>query len=291
MSHTINLSTYFTQNHYTQFLHQQAGYIVPMFYEIRNHQGDLKGFLLGTCHNLPRFGKSFTDVPEILSTHSKVWECFKLANRIVGETDPHVMYPFFLGRPFSLGEKEKRMDKQRERGIEPKMDDIFMMEAFKTGKQYLGLEMPTDPCYIRMKQEHEIAYFFDPKVSITLIEGETDIIRHQQKLKRPLSKVENIMKRAFLSGSEELLCHALSNDSPEEKKEMRERNHTMAIRADALMQQSEILSFIAIGAAHLPGEEGMCSLLRQKGYAVQRVFTSHQQPENAKRNFHDSDPI
>jgi uncharacterized protein YbaP (TraB family) len=30
--------------------------------------------------------------------------------------------------------------------------------------------------------------------------------------------------------------------------------------------------FAAVGALHLPGEEGMLNLLRQKGYRVERLY-------------------
>lgn len=44
------------------------------------------------------------------------------------------------------------------------------------------------------------------------------------------------------------------------------RNHVMAERADPLLRQGGVL--IAVGAAHLPGEEGLVELLRKAGYKV-----------------------
>ena len=47
------------------------------------------------------------------------------------------------------------------------------------------------------------------------------------------------------------------------------RNRVMAERAGPFLDQGE--AFIAVGALHLPGEEGLIALLRNKGYGVERV--------------------
>jgi uncharacterized protein YbaP (TraB family) len=49
-----------------------------------------------------------------------------------------------------------------------------------------------------------------------------------------------------------------------------ERNHRMADRIDSIAQDEPI--FVAIGALHLPGEEGVISLLRKKGYDVTPIW-------------------
>ncbi|KAB2700678.1 polysaccharide biosynthesis protein GumN [Ochrobactrum sp. Kaboul] len=45
-----------------------------------------------------------------------------------------------------------------------------------------------------------------------------------------------------------------------------DRNHTMADRAVPLLEKGNV--FIAVGALHLPGEEGVVELLRAKGYRL-----------------------
>ena len=47
------------------------------------------------------------------------------------------------------------------------------------------------------------------------------------------------------------------------------RNHTMAERAMPLIEAGG--AFIAVGALHLPGEEGLVELLRERGIAAERV--------------------
>ena len=116
--------------------------------------------------------------------------------------------------------------------------------------------------------------------------GENDFMKDLSGLKKIVLISEEFEKnkKASILGLEEFIPKSTLNT-----KEMKERNHIMTDRADALIQQSyrsffDVLmqkshkvTFIAVGAGHLPGEEGMCSLFRQKGYTVQRVFEDHHQ--------------
>ncbi|MGI9365829.1 MAG: TraB/GumN family protein, partial [Rhizobiaceae bacterium] len=47
------------------------------------------------------------------------------------------------------------------------------------------------------------------------------------------------------------------------------RNVTMTQEAEKLIEQGKV--FIAVGALHLPGEQGMLNILAQKGYRISRV--------------------
>jgi uncharacterized protein len=49
-----------------------------------------------------------------------------------------------------------------------------------------------------------------------------------------------------------------------------QRNHRMVTRLHTLLQQGKL--FIAIGALHLPGENGVLHLLEQQGYKVTPVY-------------------
>lgn len=48
----------------------------------------------------------------------------------------------------------------------------------------------------------------------------------------------------------------------------------MVMRMKDLLEQPGI-SFIAVGAGHVPGQSGVCELLRCQGYTVQRLFEDH----------------
>jgi len=49
-----------------------------------------------------------------------------------------------------------------------------------------------------------------------------------------------------------------------------DRNHLMVDRMRQYLQQGKV--FVAVGALHLPGEEGLLNLLEQQGYTVRRVY-------------------
>ena len=55
------------------------------------------------------------------------------------------------------------------------------------------------------------------------------------------------------------------------------RNQVMAQRADSLMQEGKVLLF-AVGAAHLPGADGLLERLRGMGYAVEAVPARLREP-------------
>lgn len=49
-----------------------------------------------------------------------------------------------------------------------------------------------------------------------------------------------------------------------------DRNHRMAERMQVYLRQGRV--FIAVGALHLPGEEGLLELLEQQGFTVRRLY-------------------
>jgi len=55
-----------------------------------------------------------------------------------------------------------------------------------------------------------------------------------------------------------------------QKRVIDDRNHRMAERMQQYLQQGKV--FVAVGALHLPGEEGLLNLLEQQGYTVRRVY-------------------
>ena len=54
-----------------------------------------------------------------------------------------------------------------------------------------------------------------------------------------------------------------------EAKIILERNYLIAERAEPILNDGN--AFIAIGALHLPGEEGVIELLRKQGFEITRV--------------------
>jgi len=49
-----------------------------------------------------------------------------------------------------------------------------------------------------------------------------------------------------------------------------DRNHRMAERMEQYLQQGK--AFVAVGALHLPGEDGLLNLLEQQGYTLRCLY-------------------
>lgn len=96
------------------------------------------------------------------------------------------------------------------------------------------------------------------------------------------SKLDDIfetMTDLYLSGQAGLTVPFLKSVSPEENDDatygefeelvVRRRNHTMAERAAPILAEGG--AFIAVGALHLQGEEGLVELFRKQGYTVTSI--------------------
>lgn len=94
-----------------------------------------------------------------------------------------------------------------------------------------------------------------------------------------LKSMELSLKRAYLSGDLEKIQHVGTEallDIPQEtlsqyisEELIEKRNHNMTKRALDKLQTMSL--FIAVGALHLPGDDGMLSLLEAEGYQIHPV--------------------
>jgi uncharacterized protein YbaP (TraB family) len=109
-----------------------------------------------------------------------------------------------------------------------------------------------------------------------------DQVAHLRAVAVPVPEKRRIMaalKDAYLRRDIESIMLAMRDDGrPEErssrakidKRLLDDRNHRMVERM--LPRFDEGGAFIAIGAAHLPGENGVLALLERKGYTVTRLY-------------------
>ena len=82
------------------------------------------------------------------------------------------------------------------------------------------------------------------------------------------------MIRLYLSADLDAIARYVAGSYSEELEDrmLRVRNNKMASRMDSLVHIRSM--FFTVGAAHLPGDSGVISLLRQRGYRVDPVFSS-----------------
>lgn len=73
----------------------------------------------------------------------------------------------------------------------------------------------------------------------------------------------------YVSGDIALIEERMINDSDQSKATMLSRNTIMTHSIDVILKNKSV--FAAVGAAHLPGKNGILQLLRDKGYEVSKV--------------------
>ena len=84
-------------------------------------------------------------------------------------------------------------------------------------------------------------------------------------------EAEELMNDAYRRGDLDFLdsLHQISSSKGYLEKMLYERNRTMAKNMDSIIQKNPL--FVGVGAAHLPGVNGIIELLRRKGYTVRPI--------------------
>lgn len=148
------------------------------------------------------------------------------------------------------------------------LDGTIAKEGWTQKKKYRGLETPSDkfahfdqmPLQLQLEMLDEV---LEP-------EDNDEVDYHES------------IKAAYLSGKTGVLHCELAN-SQKVTREMNtymlenvlnKRNHKMHEKIKKLFDRG---AFVAVGAAHLPGEEGILNLLNKDGYEVKRLAISNRQ--------------
>lgn len=149
------------------------------------------------------------------------------------------------------------------------LDLDFYNKAQEAGKKLIGIE----------KFEEQMA-----AVDALTIEEQVDMmLQGFSDTTSSLLRFDDMMKMYLeqdLSGLTDMML-----DDPAYPKEFNEafivkRNKRMADRISDISQKR--MTFNAVGAAHLPGKEGVIALLREKGYTVKPIHFTFQEPKPKK---------
>lgn len=157
-----------------------------------------------------------------------------------------------------LAEERKRLQKDVSRKDDmPTIMDLYLFSlARKQGKYVGGIEDVADQFEVADEMGNfKIEDFIedDSTVRISYLEEMKKVY-----LNRDLASVDRMVNTSMQNEFRNLL--------------LIKRNIKMALRIDSLSNVRS--SFFAIGTAHLPGDSGVISLLKQKGYTVEPVFSS-----------------
>lgn len=141
------------------------------------------------------------------------------------------------------------------------MDVFFTQVAHADGKKVIGLENAEETLQLAFdytslqEQANQLVKFLDRDKDVILKEHRLIADTY---LDPNFDKMEAVNQTYFLEYGEEYMTSLLNN-----------RNTSWMPAIEASIKSDP--SFIAVGAAHLVGEDGLIELLRQQGYKVEPV--------------------
>lgn len=154
--------------------------------------------------------------------------------------------------------------------LPPPQTGLFMDLALAVRARSLGLEVLA---LERLEEQLDFLAGMSKPLQLELLEQAVSDFPRQDEL------LEELMQ-TYLSGDLERLESVAAEQTSEldpalrdhfEQVGMVQRNRTMAERAGPLLEQGGLM--IAVGALHLPGEEGLIALLREAGFRLEPVTT------------------
>lgn len=167
---------------------------------------------------------------------------------------PWVAWMALADREIAVGRQE---DPER-----PVLDDWLSLRARKAGKELAFLEtdvdqwrifggIPMDDQVSMLRSAIDSYYSARTKVDSIDLYLDGDLAMLYALRQRSLSHLDPVVARRY---TERLLL---------------DRNHRMVERILPLMAEASI--FVAVGALHMPGEEGILDLLEKQGYRITRL--------------------
>lgn len=144
------------------------------------------------------------------------------------------------------------------------LDMKLAKDALNEGKQLVGLETLVE----QMSALSDLPMAFHVQSLIEMLE-----------LGGRMEDIMATMIDLYLEGEVGMITPMMKSISPEqtaqdgyaafEKRIITDRNHVMVDRAQPHLEKGGV--FMAVGALHLPGDEGVIELLRQKGFTLSPV--------------------
>lgn len=141
------------------------------------------------------------------------------------------------------------------------LDDRLQMEAQKLSVPVIGLETPAQQLevFVNMTEKEQVSLLLDTLHHISDLRDQNDTLKRLY-LSNNLAGIEKLGSNAFNEIRDSKLRgymrHSLLN----------KRNKRMLEAVEPYLKSGN--SFIAVGALHLPGEDGLLYQLEKKGYFI-----------------------
>jgi uncharacterized protein YbaP (TraB family) len=144
------------------------------------------------------------------------------------------------------------------------LDQVLYQKALADGKPVDGLETVAEQVGL-----------FDSLTLEEQIELLQDTLDHLPEIERMLDEVRQAWLQRDLARLVEINAAILRDSDPQfaatfNQRIILDRNHRMVERMQARLRAGG--RFIAVGALHLPGREGLLELLEQRGYRLTRLY-------------------
>ena len=139
------------------------------------------------------------------------------------------------------------------------MDSYFQVAGSELGKAVYGLETVDDQLKMLLRS---IPIERQTEILVETIRNTNDIITENAKL-------DSLYVKGNLEGLYEMLIEAEDMTEAEKFLLVDERNYDWLPKIEKHIKQEPC--FIAVGALHLPGNDGLINLLRKAGYKVKAV--------------------
>ena len=139
------------------------------------------------------------------------------------------------------------------------MDSYFQVAGSELGKAVYGLETVDDQLKMLLRS---IPVERQAEILVETIRNTNDIITEN-------SKLDSLYEKGDLEGLYEMLIETEDMTEAEKFLLVDERNHDWLPKIEKHIKQESC--FIAVGALHLPGNDGLINLLRKAGYKVKAV--------------------
>ncbi|HTD93075.1 MAG TPA: TraB/GumN family protein, partial [Chitinophagaceae bacterium] len=258
-----------------------------LLWRISGHGLKNNSFLYGTMHVQDKRLFFFGD---------SLYHCLEQADGYAMEVDLHEVVDSMVQRMIEQKEQEMfnkgfSMGKNKTKTIDSLLKNVEKFNDKASRKQLIKLreermnsvfknkEMPTIMdaylYYIAQRQGKWVGAVEDVQDQLPLLDelgkdiGREELLAPEKEMEVSAEKMIRIYLSQDLDKLEEYTVESIRGEAVD--KMLLKRNRKMAERMDSMSHSRSM--FFAVGAAHLPGDSGVISLLRKKGYSVTPVFS------------------
>jgi len=239
--------------------------IIGFFYKIKDPQGNTRGYLLGTVHDL----SVLTFKPDF---DKKIQRSFDKSTALITEVS-------MIDEIHTFSEEEViALQNKYDKSPDDLMDFGFMHAANLKWMPVHGLETKQFQNDLLERCEEKKCEELQRKCSELSIQSQEAL---QQFLSKQKASEIQSLSEAYEENSEEKLETFVKTSCEGIRKEIiDDRNEKWVDKINSLLLKEKGRFFITVGAGHLVGDQGICKLLSEKyHWQVEKKYLSTEKPD------------